>query len=201
MKKYLFAFMISLFLFGNLGFALATVLTFEDQGFVPWYPLEGTGYGGLTWDNGIFCYTEDYYLSEINMWAEFPSPDIAVGNTFNKPAISIAVTEGLFTFDGAYFTAYSEFGPSATDIIMKGYLDGNLIDSVAYNTLESTFKYFSAGFSGIDELIIESTTGQKMWVMDNMNISLDPVLEPSTVFLLGSGLFGIMGASRIKFKK
>ena len=107
MKKKIIGWMIVCALYCSLiGMANATVLTFEGEGYDMMTSMGGKEYGGLIWDSEIICYTEDFYLSEINMHAYFPSSSIAVGNYYgyNRPPVSIFASEGLVSFHGVYFT-------------------------------------------------------------------------------------------------
>jgi hypothetical protein len=70
--------------------------------------------------------------------------------------------------------------------------------------------WFDFNFFGIDKLLFLSSGGTEvagfpragfLFVMDNFTYNLNPVPEPSTMLLLGSGLIRLAGYGRKKFFK
>jgi hypothetical protein len=118
--------------------------------------------------------------------------------------LTVSVSDGLFSFDGAYFTSWSmndeDYTLSSSTITMLGYLNGSLVGSITYD-LTNDFQYYEAGFSSVDQIVFQSSGIGKWWLMDDMTINSASVPEPATILLLGTGLLGLVGASRKKLKK
>lgn len=202
-KQFLVAVLAIGLLIVTVGLASALVLDFEGQGFGNSDTLQGSGYGGFAWDSNIYSFTENTYNSFFNNNVDFTSGDIAVFN--GAGYLSVAVSNSNFSFNGAYFTSWSQndadFSSSSTTISMIGYLGGSQVGSVTYD-LTNDFQYYSAEFDNVDSVVFQSSGASRWWLMDNMTVNENnPVPEPTTMLLFGTGLLGLIGYNRKRFNK
>jgi hypothetical protein len=167
--------------------ANATTLTFDDLP-NPKYP-GGTvpiGYGGLNWTNfGYFDATTNPGPSGYQN--AVVSPNTIVANKWGDPA---ATSDGLFTFNSAYFTAAWN---DRLNIHVDGYKSGSVLYSTNFtvNTDKPSFKVFN--WQNIDKISFSSSGGVPHgysgsgvnFAMDNFTFNAVP--EPSTMVILGMG--------------
>lgn len=193
-------------IFSSSSVALSAVLTFDDIPGQTQTPLDGhhltNGYGGLMWSESV--------------WDRYPVMDserhgLVSGNYLIRSdygGVGWVTSDRPFDFISAYITGW--VGPhfSAT-----GWLDGEqlyhsyfLIDYLA--TIDASGyepKKYVLNFYGIDTLLLgswEDHEGINLYVpfyIDNFEYNA-PVPIPSAVWLLGSGMIGIVGIRR-KIKK
>lgn len=193
--------MLSMAFFGNSAQAL--VLDFETLHPQTYMPLNGSNYGGLTWDADIYAVTQDLYHGWWNNSTDFTSGDVAVFNGCGT--MEVGIQGSVYDFNGAFFSYWSNndqyFKYSSSTITMTGYASGVKVGSVSY-ALTNEFIYYSAEFLDIDTLVLTSSGSSAWWLMDNMTInaprtdSAAPVPEPSTALLLGTGLWALVAARR-----
>jgi hypothetical protein len=166
--------------------AQALVLTFDD---VPGADPQSTnnaiqnGYGGLNWDQ-LHVLHESSAPSGSGYDNGIVSGEWVAYNAWDNMAV---VSDGLFDFNGAWFTSAWD---SANMLTVQGFLGGTLLYSVdlALNTLTPT--WLQADFLGVDTLTF-NTSGSH-FAMDDFTFNESaPVPEPSTFLLLGAGIVGL----------
>jgi hypothetical protein len=199
MKNVMSILIVVMSLLGFAGASSATVLTFDDIG-------EGSivsGYGGLNWDNMMTLNGKTYVTQNSGYFNGTVSGSNVAFNAFANQAV---VSNSQFDFNGAYFTAAWNNGLS---IHIQGY-DANFLKYDTTLTVDTTGPtYFNLGFLDIDKLVFNSFGGVSAglggvgehFVMDNFTFNENvPVPEPSTLFLLCAGLFGLgfYGKRRMK---
>jgi len=167
--------------------ANAAVLTFDDISNTTAYEGIANGYGGLNWNMQVI--NKDYH----------PGSGYDLGTVSGnytawhyQPA-NVSITSGTFDFTGAYFASAWN---STMGIVLEGWSAGSQLFSDTINVVNTGPTWFGANYLGIDELRITSLGDQ--FVMDNFtyNESVSEVPVPAAVWLMGSGLLGLMGFSR-----
>lgn len=192
MKNLLVAAIVSLF----VSCGQAYVLDFEDL-----YP--GKGYPD---------YLPEYYHGfKVNNLFGMPK-DGYTGSGFDLGTIGYISVTGwgnpsslskttLFSFDRAYVTAAWTTGQNVT---FEGWREGNKVHSTTLITSFDQPAWYDFGFSNIDTLWINPGTHETYpnfnhICIDNMTFdSVNPVPEPASMFLLGTGIIGLLGLRRIR---
>ena len=151
------------------------------------------GYGGFTWENMYYLDPVYYNTNSGYMAGMVSQPYVA----FNAAAGAAAVSDGIFSFGGAYLTgAWND----DLNIQVNGYLDGSLKYSQTVVVSSTAPTWFDFNYYGIDKLGFSSwggtpnpnyTTGAGAhFVMDNFTIVPIP----------GAVLLGILGVSAVGIK-
>jgi len=182
----------------NSGESSAAILTFEglSDGAI------ANGYGGLNWNN-MYALNATIYQPSGYKNGRVSGDNVA----YNGFGTTATVTDGLFTFDGAYFTGAWNDG---LNIRIQGYAGATLLydTTIVVNTSGPT--YFNAGYQNIDKLVFDSfggvdnpayVGGGVHFAMDNFSINeSSSVPEPATLTMFGLGAlgFGFAGYRRRK---
>lgn len=135
------------------------------------------------------------------------------GNVSTDPTISQIVTgltsSSWYTLTGDFAYVYSSYG-SASALSFGIFADGTQIDALSHPGAEGVWGSFSYDIFATDTDILFAFKGEmngddSAYRIDNISLTLtggqsNPVPEPATMLLLGSGLIGLAGFRR-KLKK
>jgi hypothetical protein len=211
-----------LLVFGILASAGAAVIDFEDipgtkdPRFVP-HTHGDFFYWNVGEDPPDYyewaVVSDTFYQTYGNTYGS-PSGEYAAFNDAGDESLSLSSRSSSsdFYFVGAYFTSWAvhdEFGDqSATTITIEGWNDDGINVSNVWNLAMSLsadrYDWLAAGSLSsiaVDELRFIAPDDGKYWLMDDLTYSTNaPIPIPSAVWLLGSGLVGLVGF-RKKFKK
>jgi hypothetical protein len=162
-------------------------LTFDDVPGASCNSLIPGGYGGFSWSNFRVANTTCRPLGFADgvvsgTWAAYNSGGTQARMTSN----------GLFTFNSAYFTAWV---PETFDMTVKGFRSGSEIYSTVLN-LTRTTQLATLNWTDVDKMTFEASNQlpEHWFVMDDMSTNVVP--EPGTLVLLGTGLFGVAAIHR-----
>ena len=128
-------------------------------------------------------------------WDDFLIDIIHAGKTVSLNATPTGVIAGFFdvTFDDEAGSSLAD-ARFTTDALGAIKPDGLLSDFDG----ENIFGWWDLSFTDISGFLDESRLVG--WGISS-HLTCDPIPEPSTMILLGSGLFGILAYCRKKFKK
>ena len=212
MKKLLLLCTLSLIL-GMSGVASATLINggFETGDFTGWNDLNGTlsnVVSGHMGSDNAYNPIEGTYFAELKAGASV-SAVTGITQTFDLQAGD--VLSGFAAFDNkdcdsnndrAFVRIYDSNGnPYATPWAEVGsdhlcYYDGPW---TAWSFTPAADGRFSVMFAVVQGQLGGGNPSYALF--DAATVSAGPVPEPATVFLLGSGLVGLAGFGRKKFKK
>ena len=167
--------------------AFSTVLSFDDiTGNTGFTNLNGTNYGQLNWSSDWYIlHTPTYTPSGYQTGTV--SGDYVALNGF---ASDVEISDGLFDFVGAYFTAAWNDG---LQIEITGFLNGNQVNQQTITVDTSGPTWFNLNFTGIDSLSFHSFGGVQNnnlngsgthFAMDNFTYN---VPSPGSLALLALG--------------
>ncbi|OPL17225.1 MAG: hypothetical protein AVO38_05335 [delta proteobacterium ML8_D] len=203
MKKFLGFLCAVMMVFGMVAVGSATVLTFDDIGLgsEPIYD----GYGGLNWDEMWYLNATQPEYSNSGYENGTVSGDYVAYNAWANVA---TVEDGLFDFNGAYFTGAWRDG---LNIRLRGFSGGSQQYETTIVVDHTGPTWATADFLGIDRLEFYSFGGTQVdnlfgsgahFAMDNFTFNeTAPVPEPATILLMGTGLLGMMGYGRKRLNK
>jgi hypothetical protein len=131
------------------------------------------------------------------------SGDYVSFKAYGNPVI---VQGSPFTFNGAYFTT----AQPEDDLVIKiqGYSGANKLYETTITPSFSAATWFDFNYVGIDTLIIigsgsfVGSNSSRRFAMDNFTFNEPtPVPIPAALWLLGSGLLGLIGFSNSRYRR
>lgn len=197
MKKILVFLCAVMLVLGVAGMASATVLDFEDLYTTTSQPIPD-GYHGFNWSSATQIGVVNGLLGTGYDYGSVSGDMVAFNYYGYTPSNIDLVGSGAFDFNGAWFTSawYDQ------NVSFKGYSDGTLQYTSSDYAINTTVPmWIGLDWTGIDRLVIDNTNAQ--WAMDDFtyNESGAPIPEPATVLLLGTGLIGLAGIGRKRFRR
>ena len=106
--------------------------------------------------------------------------------------VTISAPNGTFDFIGASFTG----GWGTVTVDAEGYSGNNLIYTQSETAYNGSPTWYDFNFMGIDRLVFIGYGDNTDYAVDNFTYNLNPVPEPTTMLLLGSGLISLAGFRR-----
>jgi hypothetical protein len=191
------------------GMALAYLVNFDDlstpnnAGGALWGTVP-TDYLGYTWTGDWEVQENDSFKSVYVNTGDFPSLDNAAYNDTGGATMTISFPDTV-TISSAYFRswgkndAFKDLGGgyfSAQSLTINGYDGASLLYTMDVDLDPSDMVYTDIDFAGIDKIEFVTDSGG-YWLVDNINV----VPIPTSLLLLGSGLLGLIGVSRFRFRK
>jgi len=196
--------LVSMMIVGMPGMTLATVVGFDDlgQSGSDGSPVSSP-YAGLNWSNFYYLSSNLYYIPSGYTKGTVSHNNVAF-NAYGNEAI---ITSGtLWNFTGASFTGAWR---DNLVITIAGSYKGTTLYSHTITVSSTEPLSLEVNWTGIDALSFVSSggtdhgypnTGTTQFAMDNLTFNINAVPIPSTVWLLCSGLIGLVGLRR-KFRK
>ena len=180
--------------------AFGQTITFDDLSDSGIGTVIANGYQGLNWSNFYVLNTSLFYEEYVTNGytnGTVSAPNVA----FNGAGAAAAFSGSNFTFNSADFTGAWNNGLTIT---VTGYEGGSPVDSATFvvDTIGPTLEVFD--WSGIDEVSFSSAGGTSagyhgvgtQFAMDNLVINTATTPEPTSFFLMGSGLLAMCGILR-----
>lgn len=179
--------------------ANAMLIDFEDAN--TW--LIPTGYKGFNWDTntGKMSVVDgtNYgdQTSGYTTLANALAGDNVAFNELGYNPVDITSTDGgTFDFTSAWFASAWD---NQLAMNFSGWRNGTQVYSLSKIATRSTAELITFNWLNIDTFRINDTGHQ--FAMDNMVVNKsDPVPEPATMFLFGTGIVGLVG-TRLRRKK
>ena len=183
-----------------------------------------SGYGGFEWVQ--YSAASGPAALQVECDAHFqgaygnsygaPSASYAAYNAFGFGEVDVFRTAGTFDFHGAWFGTFShndQFDSySALSIALLGYRPGDALDNatyfIAFDLSPTAYVPFIDDWTGLSTLVFLAGDGQageqatlyggdgRVFLVDDADLKVQPVPEPATMFLVGSGFVIVVGALR-----
>ncbi|MGD0276634.1 MAG: hypothetical protein ABSB79_11400 [Syntrophales bacterium] len=190
---------VALIAFANNASAAPILLSFDDIKDKTYTPVPST-YNGFTFSSGWYVDTNSYYRTVGNTY-NFPSNPNAAFNFAGVQKLTLS-NSVPFNFDSAYFWAFtvnnSFSANSASSLTISGYNGNNLIGSIKLS-LPTRPILENIRLNGVDRLVFTrngTPSNVLYWFMDNFQDSLTAVPEADTLWLLLTGLSGLLSITR-----
>ena len=167
----------------------ADVLSFDDVTTSTIGDSIPSGYGGFDWSNMSVLH------KDLHAGSGYENGTVSGDYVaFNNDGTAASVSDGNFSFTGAYLTAAWNTGLSVN---LKGYSSGSLIydQTVVVDTDAPT--WFNFNFNNIDNLVFESfggVGGAGHFVMDDFTYVIP---EPASLGLIGLVTGGLFFTRRV----
>ena len=157
-----------------------------------------SNYQGFTWAGSWEVAEQNSYKTTYGNSYNFPSQYNAAYN--DTGSLTMTLTSSTpFNFESALFSTYAQNNSfasfSATTLTITGYLNNVAVGSpITFNLKSNMFESQSINLNDIDKVTFTANGAAKWWLMDNLTYT--PVPIPAAVWLLGTGLIGLVGLRR-----
>jgi hypothetical protein len=193
------------------GVASAGIVTFESTATSNAIETTANDVEGLTFNSSHYHFTDTQVSSFGGLVTPFKYMSLDAPE-LGSPVIVTLTGGGIFSV--LSLDASQLWGDSAAAaagnynnadyLHLVGYISGGGVVTADLGLLAFGFNnYALSGFTNLDSMVISGFvvggTSNASWAVDNMEFSAIP--EPGTMMLLGSGLVGLVGYGRRRFKK
>jgi hypothetical protein len=197
MKRYSLLLVVIILCVAGIAQASVFVLDFEDHNIMSYqgngFYIIPNGYHGFNWTAAWAVNWAAAGLSGTGYQYGTIGNMSAFNNFTDYQYMRMKSTSGTFDFTGAYLT-------SAWDSVQYPIIQGWLNSELKYTSIVTIYNaanWYSFNFTGIDELVFISNGGGQV-VIDNLTYNTSTVPIPAAVWLLGSGLIGLIGIRRFR---